>query len=190
MSSSVWGAAAELRVTMSYSIDELFEAFRGRVYRWALALSGRHDEALEVTQDVFLTAARERPSLSQPGAAIAWLRRVTGHRLIDRVRRARAGGLHFVAAETSAEPVASSAPAAADHLIAAEQAERLRAALAELPEQQRLVVLAKTFDDWTFREIAQQLGISIPTAKTHYARGLTSIRARLSAESLKGVARD
>ncbi len=175
---------------MSYSIDELFDAFRSRVYRWALALSGRHEEALDVTQDVFLTALRERPTLSQPGAAIAWLRRVTGHRLIDRVRRSKARGVARTIGDSGLAQAAAPGVAAADRLEDIEQAQRLRAALAELPEQQRLVVMSKTFDEWTFREIAEHLGISIPTAKTHYARGLATIRARLSGKTGKGADHD
>ena len=148
-----------------------FEAHRARVYRWAYAMCGRHEDALDVVQEVFLRMLRQPPELPSIAAAVAWLRPVTSRIVIDRWRAessrdaARRECVPRVVTEESVE--------------SRELAERLRAAIATLSEQQRLVLMAKTYDRITFQQIADELGIAVPTAKTHYLRALSAVRARL-----------
>ncbi len=66
---------------------------------------------------------------------------------------------------------------------------RIREALVELSEQQRLVLMGKCYDGMTFRQIAGELGIAIPTAKTHYLRGLSAVRDRLKPQAHMGTVR-
>jgi RNA polymerase sigma-70 factor (ECF subfamily) len=155
-----------------------FEAHRARVYRWAYALCGRHEDALDVVQEVFLRMLKRPPELPSIAAGLAWLRRVTSRVVIDRWRAessrdaVRREQVPRVAAEESAE--------------SRELAERLRAAIETLSEQQRLVLMAKTYDRETFQQIADELGIAVPTAKTHYLRALSAVRTRLEIDAPAG----
>ncbi len=155
-----------------------FEAHRARVYRWAYALCGRHEDALDVVQEVFLRMLKRPPELLSIAAGLAWLRRVTSRVVIDRWRAessrdaVRREHLPHAAAEESPE--------------SRELAERLRAAIETLSEQQRLVLMAKTYDRETFQQIADELGIAVPTAKTHYLRALSAVRARLEIDTPAG----
>lgn len=148
-----------------------FEAHRARVYRWAYAMCGRHEDALDVVQEVFLRMLKRPPELASVAAAVGWLRQVTSSVVIDRWRgdssrdAARRERVLRAAAEESAD--------------SRELAERLRATIETLSQQQRLVLMAKTYDRMTFRQIADELGIAVPTAKTHYLRALSAVRARL-----------
>jgi RNA polymerase sigma factor (sigma-70 family) len=160
---------------MGLDVTACFDAHRARVYRWALGLCGSDADAADITQEVFLRMLRRPPAVEAPGALVAWLRRVTATVAVDRWRRARVRRLveeQAVAARPVAAPPAD-----------AEEAQRVRAALAELSPQQRLVVLGKSYDGLTFREIAAELGISVPTAKTHYVRALAAIRGKLAGEA-------
>ena len=156
---------------MSSDVEACFRAHRGRVYRWAYGLCARHDEALDVVQEVFLRMLRQPPTLPSLPATVAWLRRVTARVVIDRWRAESSRGQarqRYVAPETEEQTPEQR-----------ELVEQLRAALESLSEQQRLVLIAKTYDQLTFAQIAAELGIAVPTTKTHYLRALAAVRQQL-----------
>jgi RNA polymerase sigma-70 factor (ECF subfamily) len=157
---------------MSTDVAACFNAHRARVYRWAYALCGRHEDARDVVQEVFLRMLKRPPELPAAAAAVSWLRQVTSRVVIDRWR-----------AESSRQTARREyvVPATSEQAVETyELVERVRAALQTLSEQQRLVVMAKTYDGMTFRQIADELGIAVPTVKTHYVRALSAVRVRLN----------
>lgn len=153
---------------MSLDVAQCFQAFRTSVYRWAFALLGRQDEALDVTQDVFLRLLREQVSFEHAAPARAWLRTTTTRIVYDlsRSRRARRTREARHVVPRSEHPSAEQA----------ERVERLRSGFNVLSDQQRLVLICKCYDDMTFAQIAAELGVSVPTIKTHYLRALESLR--------------
>jgi RNA polymerase sigma-70 factor (ECF subfamily) len=132
-------------------------------------MSGNRELAADVVQEVFVRMLRKLPHFVNPGAEIAWLRRTTSNLVIDMWRMQRP-----VAA--TEEPASAALSAS---LEASETAVRVRGAMARLSEQQRLVLMCKCYDDLTFREIASELDLSVPTVKTHYLRGLRALRGML-----------
>jgi RNA polymerase sigma-70 factor (ECF subfamily) len=164
---------------MRPDVAACFETHRARVYRWAYALCGRHEDALDVVQEVFLRMWRRPPELASESATVAWLRQVTSRVVIDRWRSR-------VARVTAQRYVDESKTPQDEPPETRELAERLRAAIEALSEQQRLVLMAKTYDRMTFRQIADELGVAVPTAKTHYLRALSAVRARLRIDAAVG----
>jgi RNA polymerase sigma-70 factor (ECF subfamily) len=142
-------------------------------------MCARHEDALDVVQEVFLRMLKRPPELASMPAAIAWLRQVTSRVVIDRWRAeaTRAAAQRSCAASAGSEEETPEAR---------ELAGRLRAAIASLSEQQRLVLMAKTYDEMTFREIADELDIAVATAKTHYLRALSAVRQRLTTDLQPG----
>ena len=163
---------------MSCDVEAQFHAHRARVYRWAYALCARHEDARDVVQEVFLRMLKRPPQLRNVPAAIAWLRQVTARVVIDhwRAESTRSTARHRYVAPTGSEETAETR----------ELTGRLRAAIEGLSEQQRLVLMAKTYDHLTFGRIAEELGIAVPTAKTHYLRALTAVRERLKIDVKAG----
>ncbi|MEJ2421017.1 MAG: RNA polymerase sigma factor [Acidobacteriota bacterium] len=66
-----------------------------------------------------------------------------------------------------------------DHLESTERSQRLREALQHLPLRQRTVVVLKTWEDMTFREISEVLELAEGTVKAHYFFGLRGLRKLL-----------
>jgi RNA polymerase sigma-70 factor (ECF subfamily) len=163
---------------MPSDVEAHFRAHRGRVYRWAYAMCARHEEALDVVQEVFLRMLRQPPVLPNVPATIAWLRRVTARVMIDRWRAeaSRSAMRRHVELREHTEETPETR----------ELTEQLRAAIGGLSEQQRLVLMAKTYDRMTFAQIADELGIAVPTAKTHYLRALSAVRGRLKIDVQAG----
>ena len=145
----------------------------GRLYREhapALRLYARqwapgHED---LVQDAFVKLAQQSPA---PQQVLPWLYRVVRNRALATFRgearrrrrqhRVSASEAWFAAAE--------------DHLDGRE-ATRL---LAELPLEQREVVVARIWGGLTFEEVARLAGCSLPTAHRRYQAGLAALRVRL-----------
>ena len=150
-----------------------FEPYARQVYAWAYRLLGRHHDALDVVQDVFLRWDEQCLS-TMPDRPRGWLRRVTFNRAIDLFRKR---GMDGLAARQPAPPQEVVAGLASPDraLLRAD----IAAALDELSEAQREVFVAKAYDEMTFAQIAAELEVSVPTAKTHYLRAVRALRDRL-----------
>jgi RNA polymerase sigma factor (sigma-70 family) len=153
--------------------EQIFQRYRHDVYGWAYRLLGRHHDALDVAQDVFLRWMRQ-VRRDPPDHPRSWLRSVTINRAIDLLRAPRPEAL--AGAETMS---ASSRGADRSEAEAAELRGQVAAAMAGLSEMQRSVLTAKIHDDLTFAQIAAEHGVAVPTVKTHYLRALRAVRVGL-----------
>ena len=149
-----------------------FEPYRHDVYAWAFRLLGRHHDALDVAQDVFLRWAGQAKA-ETPRHPRSWLRRVTINRAID-FRRAEKGGASEVELQLAPAAKAQRTPAERDELRAA-----IAQAMSSLSDMQRSVLTAKVHDGLTFAQIAAEHDLAVPTVKTHYLRALRAVRDRL-----------
>ena len=149
-----------------------FEAYTGDVYAWAYRVLGRHHDALDVVQDVFVKWAgqcRREP----PAEPRGWLRRVTLNHAID-LRRRR---------HLAVEPLGRArepAPAPKETIDEETLRDDIAVALDGLTEMQRSVLVAKVYDGLTFAQIAAELRVAASTAKTHYLRAVRAVRDRLA----------
>ncbi len=156
------------------SLESSFEPFRTSVYGWAMKVVARHDDALDVTQDVCLKwlTRSETDRLLNPKA---WLRTVTVNRALDIVRTRKAApdqSLHL-------EAIPQNSPGPAGNLVISELQATVQNALLALTDNQRAVLVAKVFDNETFAQIAQDMNLAIPTVKTHYLRALAALEPKL-----------
>ena len=154
---------------MSDVSDSQYKSIRARVYRWAFRLLQNEHDALDATQTVLLKALRVPPA--ELDRRIAWLRRITINHCIDEFRRRRPTATLVDAADET-EPD--------DTLEQAERSARITAALQDLTDLQRVVLLAKAHDGESFEDIARSLGISASSVKTHYLRALRKMHAKLA----------
>lgn len=161
----------------NHSVLRTFNEHSREVYSWAYRLLGRHHDALDVAQDVFVRWMQQC-ALQPPRQPRAWLRQVTMHRSIDFCRsksaqRIRGSPLGEV------EQVDKQEVRPGDEQTALRN--ELSAALGRLSELQRNVLVSKVYDEMTFAQIAQEQGISVSTAKTHYLRAIRAARDHLNA---------
>jgi RNA polymerase sigma-70 factor (ECF subfamily) len=154
---------------------QLYESHCDSVHAFALNLTRDGDRAREILQEVFLRAAR-RPELGMPmGEARSWLFRLAHNLVIDGHRRA---GTQARAMERVAkEPMSLFAPQADPDKEAFREA--VAAAMATLPEEQRAVVHLKLWEDFSFSEIGEALGLSPNTAASRYRYALDKLQAQL-----------
>ena len=167
--------AEEIRAFLAGD-ETAFERLVDRHQRAVLHLCQRllgQEESKDLFQEVFLQAYRSLPQLRAAGAFRNWLFRIA----VRRARRRIAARRPPLAVENA---VVFAAPRANDPLELDEDVERLRGALALLPERQREVVVLRHYHELGFPAIAEILGSPVTTVKSRMARGLTLLRARLA----------
>ena len=164
---------------------ELVSEHQRMVYQLSLNLLGDHNEALDLSQEVFLRVFRTIHNFRGQSALRTWIYRIVVNQARNRQRwwrrrhRSQQVSLdehirdHGDVAEknTSADP---------DTLLnRKELAERIGAALDQLPFDQRTALVLREIDGLSYEEIGFSLGIAVGTVKSRLARARESLRARL-----------
>ena len=155
---------------MATACDFPFESAKPQIYRWAYRLLRNHQDALDATQSVLMKALQGLPL--DRARQDAWMRRVTINHCFDILRRHRELPGNWSAASRDRGPAAECEDA--------ERRDRICDALQQLTAIQRLVLLAKTYDDESFEAIASSMGISASSVKTHYTRAVRKMRDLLT----------
>lgn len=145
--------------------DDAYPALFRDAYRVAFRLLGDREDAADVAQEACARACVRWRRLTRTGDATPWLVRVAGNLAIDRWRRRRTAASHALPAQTS-----TAIPDRVD----------LHRALGTLSRRQREVIVLRYFADLPEAEVAETLGCSVGSVKTHASRGLAALRAALA----------
>jgi len=165
------------------------EAFNQLVTRWehtihglAYRVLGREEDARDVTQEAFLRAYRGLARFKGQARFSSWLYRIALNLCRDWMRRQRRRSERPMVEDfepfeqTLVDPISESV----EELIVRRDLGRAVARLmAELPGEQRTVIVLKEYHGLTFREIADLLDCPLSTVKTRLYQGLTVLRRRL-----------
>ncbi len=139
------------------------------------------EEARDLTQEVFLKAYENIEKFRGESKVSSWLYSIAYNLSMNWSER-RAGRetqLDDELAETIAEP-----PSLADEIFDREaQLARIAEVLAEMPEKYRAVINLYYFEDRSYQEIADTLGLPINTVKVHLLRAKDQLRKKLGSES-------
>ena len=148
--------------------ESRFEELFDLAYRVGFRVLGVQDEARDVAQEACARAERRWSRLAE--SPHGWVVRVAANLAIG-VQRKRAR-----------RPPEDATPPARDvDEFAAERVDLVRA-LGHLPRRQREVVILRYLADRPEAEVADTLGCSVGTVKTHASRGLQAMRAELGGE--------
>jgi len=157
--------------------------YQARVYGMARSVVGDPTTAEDVAQEAFIRAWRHAGAYdARHGSALSWLLVITRNLAIDSLRLRRPEPLEpgAVAALELAVVGTDSAPAASAER--ADDAGRLRAALARLPTEQRRALVLATIGGRSAREVSEAEGIPLGTAKTRIRAGLIRMREALASQ--------
>jgi len=162
------------------AFNELVRAYEKRVFRLVLRMLGDRAEAEDVAQDVFITVFKSIDSFRGESKLSTWMFRVaTNHcknriKYLDRRARGKKGELDELSehdALESASMSSSSMVARPDQQAEANQIESIvRAAIAELDEDQRELVVLRDVENMSYEEIQQITGLPEGTVKSRLHR--------------------
>jgi RNA polymerase sigma factor (sigma-70 family) len=169
-------------------ISEVVERERSRLLTFIRRRVSEPADAEDVLQDVFFRLIEANRLLMPIDHITAWLFRVARNRIIDLVRKRKPERFSdvLVADEDDElrplEELLPSSDAGPDAAYARRVLlEELERAVFELPEEQRVVFVAHELDGRSFKEIAEETGVSVNTLLSRKRYAIRRLRARLRA---------
>ncbi len=154
----------------------LVERHLGRAHAIALRVVGNRADAEDAVQGAFTKVWVSAPSW-QPGRAAftTWLYRIIVTTSIDTIRRRRGE----IDADAALEELPDEGPGSEAQVAAAQEAERVRAAVAALPARQRVAVTLCYFEEFTNPEAAQIMGVHVKALEGLLVRARKLLRRTL-----------
>lgn len=169
------------------AFDEVVRRYKDRIYNVVYRFLGNHEDALDVSQEVFVRAYRGIREFKGKAKLYTWLYSIAANlarnRLRDSSRKGRNRGMSLEALQDQAPAVAQSAAATYDTPRSAaadrELEELLQRCLAELPDHYRMAFILRTFEDLSYEEIAEAMGCPAGTVKSRLNGARRMLRERL-----------
>ena len=140
-------------------------------------LTGNHEEAQDLVQDVLLRVQRGLATY-QPGSFEGWLSRIATNAFLDDVRRKKRRPVQ--ALPDDAERVIPGAVGADEALDAADLPDYLQAALRGLAEEFRVAVVLCDVVGMGYQEIADALDVPVGTVRSRIHRGRSQLRGAIT----------
>lgn len=171
------------------AFDELVRRYKDRVYNVVYRYVGNHEDALDVSQEVFVRAYRGLSAFRRESKWYTWLfsiaANVARNRVRDRHRKGRDQGMSLEMLQESAPALAQTALAQSDsprrQAEERELEEILQRCLSELPEHYRMPFVLRSVDGLSYGEIADALDVPVGTVKSRLNQARKLLHERLSA---------
>src|SRR5437016_5866156 len=165
-----------------WAMEPLYERYNRVLYSLAYRMVADHQVAEDLLQEAFLSVWRRASSYSpQSGAVRSWLISIVHHRTIDYLRTVRRrAGLKEITWEEVEQDERTAFPDVWEEALRSVQSGQLRAALMNIPSEQRLVIELAYFQGWTHSEIAEGCEIPLGTVKARMRLGLSHLRLQLA----------
>lgn len=166
------------------ALSELYDRYSRLVFSLAFNLVGDHATAEEITLDIFTRVWEKAWMYRADRAKVStWLTSITYHHAIDVLRRRGSRPEHRSVSWAEVSPNAlPTASDPAEELELALRRERIRAAVAQLPADQKQALSLAYFKGYTHRQIADALDQPLGTVKTRIRSAMRKLRQVLQDE--------
>lgn len=161
-------------------LAELVERYYALLYRYAYRLSGSEADAEDLTQQTFLTAQAKWDQLRSEDCAKSWLFAIARNAYLKQFRgplSISVGGLEELTVE----------PAHAGDSTDAVDTEHLQNLLNDLPEEFRSPLILYYFENFSYKEIAEQMQAPLGTVMSRLSRAKAWLRRRLTPHEMAGA---
>lgn len=171
------------------AFNELVRLYQGRIFRLTFRMLGDRQEAEDLAQEVFITVFKAIGSFRGDSKLSTWLYRVATNHCKNRIkylgRRARGSKKEFDevgdrdAIESASMSTSAQLPRP-DEMVSGRETEGfIRRALAELPEDQRELVVLRDIENLTYEEIQRVTGLPAGTVKSRLHRARLALQKRV-----------
>lgn len=172
------------------AFGEIVRRWERRIFALAFGMLGSPEDARDATQETFIAAFRNLRGFRGEAKVSSWLHRIAVNQCITRHRRRRVRAETALADEAENGNAQLVVPSRASPAYAAESSERtdaVRRAVSALQPELREVIVMKEFEEMTFQEIADVLGIPLSTVKSRLYTALRQLRMRLEVHAMEAV---
>jgi len=163
--------------------DRLMQRYEKKVYALCFRMAGNRDDAADLAQEAFLKAFRALPSFNGQAQFSTWLYRIVTNTCLDEQRKqARSPQLFSLdkPLDTEGGQLALTLPAEAPDPLATalsqETEAEIRTLLNMLPAPQRMVLVLRDMEGYSYEEIARILNLNSGTVKSRLNRARAGLR--------------
>ncbi len=160
------------------AFSELVKKYQRQVLRLALRLVGELETAEDVVQESFLKAYQKLNLFEGRSAFKSWLFQIAVNTAKNKLRSRRHDFVHIDKVNIAVAPLAET------KLESLALSDVIKAAIAELPERQRMALVLRIFEDLSFKEVAEVMECPYDTAKANYRHALLKLKAKISDQDL------
>jgi RNA polymerase sigma-70 factor, ECF subfamily len=166
------------------AFNALVSRWDKRVYNYLLRILGNREDALDLSQDVFLKAYQNLRKLEDPSRFAPWLFRIAHNEAYSLFRKRRPEtDVDDVPPGTTGEGIA----VAGSSIFPIELSLAVTSALGRLSPDQREAVVLKIYQGFKFEEMADVLGCPVSTVKSRLYTALDLLKAELAPVKTRGL---
>jgi RNA polymerase sigma-70 factor (ECF subfamily) len=163
----------------------LLSRYEKSVFNYALRMTGNADDGKDLMQDIFISVFNSLPNFKGSGSFKGWLFRIAHFRCMDFYRRKRPDislddapevAEHAIDFTTGLSSEYATEHTPEQHAQVSQTQQDVQVMMKSLTFDQRVAIELKFFSQFTFEEIAEQLGISASTAKSRLYSALGRLK--------------
>ncbi len=183
-------AKDEARSEVNLGFEEIFGLYHAMVFQLIFRLLGDREEALDVSQEVFLSIFRKKDRFRGESSLKTWIYRIAINRASNHCRwwnRLRRRGTVSLDEHLSQdrnqclfETLEADGRSPEDQVLLNEKRMQIEHSLLQLPLQQRIAVIMRDVEGSSYEEIAESMQVSLGTVKSRIARGREELKRRLN----------
>jgi len=167
------------------ALQELIETHQHRIFGAISKMLGGELDAEDLAQQVFIRVWKSAPRYRPTAKFTTWLFKIARNLVFNELRRRKRHAtqpLETGTIEDGVPQVQAVDPAAKPPdtlLIDAELQDAIQAAIDQLPETQRMAIILRRYDEFSYEEIAEIMDLSVPAVKSVLFRARADLRERL-----------
>lgn len=163
------------------ALGEIYRLYSRRVFGLCRYMLDSRENAEDATSEVFVKLQRSIESYDGSTPFHEWLLRVTANQCIDALRRRKRGRQVFAEADEGAAVIEATSiePSPLGAALSKEARDRVRDAIARLPENYRVPLVLRYYGELSYDEIAQQLGLKRDYVAALLFRAKQELRRKL-----------
>ena len=158
---------------------EVFDHYKDRIFALCRHMAGNREDAEDLTQEAFVSAFKNISSFRAESSFGTWLYRIATNHCLSKLRRQtpRTHSFEDLSERDAAPPAGGPSPE--EMVVRKELSRRMEAAIADLPENLRVIFVLGTLEGMRYKEIAEIAACSEEAVKMRIHRARKRIRSQI-----------
>ncbi len=174
------------------AFDALFQMYQRRIFNLSLRMLGDHEEASDLTQEVFVKLYRAIHQFREQSSFYTWLYRIAINTCKNRLEKTRRKSKfetpfdhELEASQGTTQTASPDSPL--DTVERLETREAILEALSKLPDKAKSIIVLRDFQNLNYEEISEILECTTGTVKSRLSRARAQLREKLSQDQSPGL---
>jgi RNA polymerase sigma-70 factor (ECF subfamily) len=166
-----------------YAFEVLVKRHQSRILNLIFRFIGNRTHAKDLAQEVFIRIWQAAPRYKAQAKFTTWIYRLTANLCLNELKSSERKKLFFSGSSTEAGRLSNQesdvSPSTEDLLLAEERSRQISLALQSLPENQRMALILKRYDNLSYHEIANIMDCSVSAIESLLVRAKKNLQEKL-----------